>query len=130
MRKKLSIIFSVLVWVAVVAQFILMLQNRATDVPETVIRFFSYFTILTNILVAFYFTAVIFDISFTHKSGLLTAVTTYIFMVGIIYQILLRHLQQFTGLQLVVDELMHSVIPLLVIIYWYLYERKSAARYG
>jgi hypothetical protein len=130
MRKILSIIFSVVVWFAVVAQFILMLQNREVDVPEVLIRFFSYFTILTNALVAFYFTAVSFDVSFTNKPGILTAITTYIFMVGIVYQVALRHLWQPTGMQFVVDELLHTVNPLLVIIYWYLYEKKRAARYG
>jgi len=107
-----------------------MLQNRTTDIPEMVIRFFGFFTILTNILVALYFTAVIFDAAFTYKPGILTAVTSYIFMVGIVYQILLRHLWQPSGMQFVVDELLHTINPLLVIIYWYLYERKREIKYA
>jgi hypothetical protein len=130
MRKRMSIIFSVIVWFAVIAQFILMLQNRVADIPETVIRFFSFFTILTNTLVACYFTSVSFDFSSANKPGVLTAITAYIFMVGIVYQIALRHLWQPAGMQLIVDELLHSMIPLLVIFYWYLYENKKAIRYG
>ena len=130
MREKLSIVFAVVVWFAVIAQFIIMLQNRVADVPETIIRFFSFFTILTNILVALYFTGVSFDVSFTKISGVLTAVTVYIFVVGIVYQSVLRHLWQPTGMQRIVDELLHTVNPLFVIIYWYLYENKRDVRYG
>ncbi len=130
MRKKLAIFFAVIMWFSVIAQFIIMLQNRVADVPETIIRFFSFFTVLTNTLVAIYFTAVIVDVSFTSKPGVLTAITAYIFMVGIVYQFVLRHLWQPTGMQLVVDELLHTLNPVLVIIYWYLYEDKAAVNYG
>jgi len=51
-------------------------------------------------------------------------------MVGDVYQVLLRHLWHVTGLQLVVDELLHTINPLLVILYWYLYEKKDAVKYG
>ena len=130
MRKRLSAIFCVIVWFALIVQFILMLQNRVTDIPETVIRYFGFFTILTNILVAVYFTAAVFGISFTNKPGMLTAITVYIFMVGTVYQVLLRHLWRPAGMQFVADELLHTIIPLLVIVYWILYEQKSLVRYG
>jgi hypothetical protein len=39
-------------WFALVAQFYLIITNRVAPVFETVIRYFSFFTILTNILVA------------------------------------------------------------------------------
>jgi hypothetical protein len=129
MRKILSVIFAVVVWFAVIVQLILMLQNRTTGIPETIIRFFSFFTILTNTLAALYFTAMSFDVTAAKKPGVLTAITAYIFMVGAVYQIVLRHQWQPAGMQLVVDELLHTIIPLLVIIYWYLYEHKSAVKY-
>jgi hypothetical protein len=130
MRQRLSVVFAIIVWFSVIAQFILMLQNRVTDIPETIIRFFSYFTILTNTFVALYFTAICFNVSITNRPGLLTSITSYIFIVGIVYQIVLRHLWQPTGLQLIVDELLHTINPVLVIIFWYLYEKKSGLRYG
>ena len=107
-----------------------MVQNRTAGIPETIIRFFSFFTILTNTLAAIYFTAVRFDVTSAKKAGVLTAVTAYIFMVGVVYQIVLRHQWQPVGVQRVVDELLHTISPLLVIIYWYLYEQKSAVKYG
>jgi hypothetical protein len=130
MRKRLSVVFAIIAWFSVIAQVILMLQNRVSDIPETVIRFFSYFTILTNTLVALYFTAICFNLSIANRPGLLTAITSYIFIVGIVYQIVLRHLWQPAGIQLIVDELLHTINPVLVIIFWYLYEKKSGLRYG
>ena len=134
MKKKLSITFAIIVWVAVLTQYYLMIENRVASFSETTIRFFSFFTILTNSLVAIYFTLVIFKIkngfvAIIDKPGTLTAITAYIAIVGLVYQIILRHLWQPTGLQLIVDELLHTLIPIMVIIYWYLYENNSSATY-
>lgn len=89
--------------------------------PEVTIRFFSFFTILTNILTALFFTTQALGIK-QYKAGTLTAITVYITIVGLVYQVMLRHLWAPTGMQRVVDELLHSVIPVLTILYWYLYE--------
>lgn len=109
-----------------IAQFILMIGNRSASLPETIIRFFSFFTILTNILVAGYFTLTVFKPAIVRKPGTLTAVTVYIFMVGAVYQVVLRATWNPEGLQLIVDELLHTVIPVLAIIFWAMYENKKA----
>ncbi|MDE3182046.1 MAG: Pr6Pr family membrane protein [Bacteroidota bacterium] len=134
MRRNLSILFGLIAWFAVVTQFLLMLENRVASVPETLVRFFSFFTILTNLLVAIYFTSQSFQrknhsAGFINQPGVLTSVTVYITIMGLVYQILLRHIWQPTGLQKIVDELLHSLIPLLVIIYWYFFENKSKVKY-
>ena len=134
MKKKLSILFAVIAWIAVMSQYYLMIENRRASISETTIRFFSFFTILTNLLVAIYFTLIIFKIkngflAIINKPGTLTAITVYITSVGLVYQIILRHIWQPTGLQMIVDELLHTLIPIMVIIYWYLYENKSLATY-
>ena len=125
-RNWMDIIGSLLGWFSVVGQFILMIQNRQADVIETIIRFFSFFTILTNILVALYFTSRIpmFKKASFQKifnKGALTALTTFILVVGLVYQIILRNTWHPTGLQRIIDELLHSVIPLFVLIYWLLF---------
>lgn len=130
MRKLLDILFAAIGWFAVTSQFILMIENKATPIMEMTIRFFSFFTILSNILVSGYFTHQVFEKKKRSKSlfnqpGSLTAITVYITVVGMVYQIALRHVWQPTGLQMIVDELLHTLIPTLVIIYWALYEQKS-----
>ncbi|OIR14362.1 hypothetical protein GALL_48350 [mine drainage metagenome] len=134
MKKTLSIIFGLVAWFAVIVQYYLMMENRVASIAETTIRFFSFFTILTNSLVAIYFTLIIFKIkngwfAIADKPGTLTALTVYITIVGLVYQILLRHVWQPEGLQMIVDELLHSLIPVAVIIYWYMYENKSLVSY-
>lgn len=110
------------------AQLYLIIENRTTPVGETLIRFFSFFTILTNTGVAVYL-SVQASRRRWQVPGLLTALTVYITIVGAVYQFLLRHIWSPTGLQMVVDELLHSVNPLLTIMYWYLYENKKPIRY-
>lgn len=127
MKQKLSFLFAFLGWAAIILQFYLMMENRVESELETTIRFFSFFTILTNTLVAVFFTIQAFN-SNTVKA--LTPLTIYITIVGLVYQILLRHTWNPTGLQKIVDELLHSVIPVLTIIYWYLYEEKSKLKYS
>lgn len=130
MRKILNTLFALIGWFAVISQFILMIENKTVSIPETTIRFFSFFTILTNTLVSIYFTYQIFEKrksskSLFNKPGTLTAITTYITVVGVVYQIILRHIWQPSGLQMIVDELLHTFIPIFVIIYWAMYEQKA-----
>lgn len=130
MKKKFEIIGLCLGWFAVLAQFVLMFQNRTTDIPEMVLRFFSFFTILTNILVALYLTASAYGLKMfpfgqIKSKGSLTAITAFIFVVGLVYQVALRGIWQPTGLQWVVDELLHTIIPLFMLGYWYFNIKKE-----
>ncbi len=134
MKKNLTALFALVGWFAIIAQYFLMIENRVASIPETTIKFFSFFTILTNLIVAIYFTSLLFiknkGSKLTGKSGTLTAIAVYITIVGLVYQVVLRHIWQPKGLQLIVDELLHSVIPVLVIIFWYLYEITRPIKYS
>ncbi|MGF1637458.1 MAG: Pr6Pr family membrane protein [Cyclobacteriaceae bacterium] len=114
---------------AVVMQFYLMFINRTTAVSEMIIRFFSFFTILTNSLVALYFSALLLSSqpkqnSFFSKASTATAVAVYIIIVGAVYQFILRGIWSPVGWQQIVDELLHSVIPLYFVIYWLVFVPK------
>ena len=134
MKNIFGFIIGVIALFSVILQLYLMIENRVADVPETVIRFFSFFTILTNLLVGIYFSVLInsnnFKTSFFYKLFSVTSVTIYIFIVGLVYQIALRHIWQPAGLQRLVDELLHSIIPILVVLYWYFYENKNNLKYS
>ncbi|ULQ53559.1 Pr6Pr family membrane protein [Flavihumibacter fluvii] len=125
-RKIFLVIGAILGWIAVSGQFYLIIENRVASLPETIIRFFSYFTILTNILVTGYF-SVLWMVPNSKTAGLfnrpviLTAITVYIFIVGIVYQLLLRGIWQPQGFQRIIDELLHSVIPFYFLVYWFLF---------
>lgn len=125
MQKSFAGSLALAGWFAVIAQYALMLNNSVIAVGEATLRFFSYFTILTNIMVAVFFTAALFNASFTKRAGLLSAITVYIIIVGLVYQVALRHIWDPQGLQQWVDELLHSVIPLGTLLYWSLFEKKG-----
>jgi len=131
-KKNLLLLGACLGWFAVITQFILMLNNRVASVPETIVRFFSFFTILTNLLVAIYYTIHWFQkptslLLRLQKPGVLSAVTLYIAVVGLVYQIVLRSIWSPVGLQKLVDELLHSIIPVFTLVYWFLYEKHNEA---
>src|ERR1700755_1125012 len=73
-----STIGAFLGWFAVIAQLYLVLEKGAQSIHNAVIQFLSYFTILTNIIVAFIFTVLILKSqsnlkSFISRSSTLTA---------------------------------------------------------
>lgn len=122
-----------LAWFAVILQFYLILVNRAASVPETIIRFFSFYTILTNMLVAICFTLLLFQKSkwytFFSSPKTLTAITVYIVIVGAVYNLVLRNIWQPQGMQLLVDELLHSVDPVLFLLFWIFFVNKSELKW-
>ena len=129
-KKTFLVIGAAIAWFAVLLQLYLIIFNRVESVPETIIRFFSFYTILTNILVAFCFTVLLIKPnsrlgSFFSQPGVLIATTIYIFVVGLIFNLILRQLWSPKGLQRLADELLHVVIPLLFILYWYLFAPKG-----
>jgi hypothetical protein len=117
-------------WFAVVVQFYLIIVNRVTTITETITRFFSFYTILTNILVALCLTICLFGpLSYLGRFFLrgttVTAITVYITVVGLVYNLVLRALWKPEGIQRLVDELLHTIIPVLFIVYWFLSKRKA-----
>ena len=133
-KKNSALAIGIIALVSVSIQFYLMIENRVSSIPETIIRFFSFFTIVTNLIVGVYFTLLYFNYkknstSLFQKPEILTAITVYITIVGLVYQFALRHLWEPEGLQKIIDESLHSIIPLLVIVYWYFYENKKSIQY-
>lgn len=117
---------SIITWAAVILQLYLALANRVASVPETFIRFFTFFTILSNTLAAICFTSLLISKGvrqhiFFSKSNVVSAVTVYILIVCVVYQVALRHVWNPQGLQKVVDELLHTVDPLYFLLCWTLF---------
>ncbi|SDK43433.1 hypothetical protein SAMN04487898_108159 [Pedobacter sp. ok626] len=121
-------------WFALIAQLYLTIVNNDIPVLESVVRYFSYFTILTNIMVVLCFTLLLFNFNkndehFFSKPKILAAVTVYISVVGIVYNLILRFTWEPKGLQLVVDELLHAFIPVLYVVYWLIFVPKSTLKW-
>lgn len=124
----------VFAWAGIGIQLADMLQHRQQPVLQSLIKFFSYFTILTNLLVALYFTARLFFSNtrtgiFSTKYAAATALTVYILVVGLIYNLLLRQIWTFTGWGLISNELLHTVTPLYFLSYWIFVVKKYTLKY-
>jgi len=127
-------LMAVLGWFALIAQLYLIIRHRVVSVLETIIRYFNFFTILTNLVVAIAVTVLLLNPNSRRgvwfaKSTTLTAITVYITIVGLVYNAILRFLWQPQGLQFVVDELLHTVIPALFILFWFLFVSKKELQY-
>jgi hypothetical protein len=133
--RLLAQLISLVGFITLVLQFVLIIQNRVVGIPETILRFFCYFTILTNILVmltSFYqwYKPSPGLSAFFRKPATKAAVAVYILVVFIVYNIALRGLVQLTGLNMVADELLHVIIPVLYLIYWIFFAGKAGLRWG
>ena len=104
---------------ALIAQYYVNYDLKTVSTAEYTLRYFSFFTILTNIMVvATYIAIAVGAKTFLTRTKSITAVTLYIVMVGIIYNTVLRNLVDLQGIPLLVDRLLHSVIPVSLLIFW------------
>lgn len=120
-------------WFAIGLQLYLIivnaLDNQISLLSET-IRFISYFTILCNILVALCLTMPLIN----RNSGLgryflkpvaQGGVAVYIAIVGITYSLMLRHIWDPQGWQLVADRLLHDAMPVIYLLFWLMFAPKG-----
>ncbi|MES2429731.1 MAG: Pr6Pr family membrane protein [Bacteroidota bacterium] len=129
--KVFLVIMAIAGWFALIAQLYINLTSGVAAMGELIIRYFSYFTILTNLIVAICCTSLLIgNKDFFAKQNTITPIAVYILVVGIVYNVILRFLWQPQGLQRIVDELLHSVIPLLFFLYWWLFVKKNELKYG
>ena len=125
-------VIAIVGWASLLLQFVLHITNPlAPDVSfaELLIRFFSYFTILTNILVAVMAAVIAFFPStrlgrFLSGPSALAAVAVYITIVGVVYSLFLRDVWDPVGWQAVADHALHDVVPVLYVIYWLVFAPK------
>jgi hypothetical protein len=116
-------IISVLGWFALFTQFCLTIENRDTPIFEAVTRHFSFFTILSTWLVTLCCSFMLARPasrlgSFFSQPAVFTAITVYIVIVSVVYNIMLRPIWHPEGIQRVTDELFHSIIPALYLGFW------------
>ena len=129
-RLTLALIF-VLECFALPIQYFLLLDGTELSIVEATVRFFSYFTILTNSLVAICCGFLLLpNVSrpnqFFSKNTTLTAITVYILIVGLVFNIILRPTVDLTGLHLLVSEIFHTLVPLLFLFFWIRFVPKHA----
>jgi len=113
-------------WFAILAQY--WLSVSASGFTSGSVTYFSFFTILGNILVALAFAAPLLPNhkrdSFFSRPGVRTAIGVYIFVVAVIFYLLLRNLFHPVGLGWFVNILLHYIMPPLYLVDWVLFTPK------
>jgi hypothetical protein len=123
---------ALLVWTALLLQFYVSGEHafaQGHSVVAALSKLFSYFTILTNLLVAFVVSSAILDprreVGFFRSSSVQVATAVYIVIVGVIYNLLLRKLWHPQGLHLVADQLLHIFVPIFYVAFCFSQETRS-----
>ena len=105
-RSAYLLFTAILGWFGLVLQLFLILTNESTGIRfwGRFFNYFSFFTILTNFLVAICLTCTLFNAksragAFFRQPGVHTATAMYILIVGIIYVTVLQGLWKPQGLQ-------------------------------
>ncbi len=136
-RKIIIAIIAATAWFALALQLKISMGTTSQtgfSTIKTVTNFFSYFTILSNLLAGISLTVTLLTPasrvgSFFSKIPVQSAIAVYIFIVGLVYNLVLRNIWEPEGWQLVADNLLHVVVPVLYVLYWLFFTPKNILRW-
>lgn len=136
MKTAYMFITAIVAWFGLALQFYLILANETSGISfwGRFFNFFSFFTILTNILVAISLTCSLLKPStrlgvFFTRPALQAALALYILIVGIVYVTVLQGLWKPEGLQWLADVILHYAIPALYTVYWLSFVSKGHTKW-
>ena len=135
--RSFAAIAAVVGWVALALQLLLTINLAVANGKGALAGvwiYLGYFTVLTNLAAALALTAA----ASRHRGGLSTffarpgvhgAIAMSILVVAAVYHLLLRQLWQPQGWQVVADGALHTVMPLVFVLHWWLAVPKAALRW-
>lgn len=127
LRRTMHLLVALVATVAVVWQLVLVVRGGRvldeTELPSLgtrLVRFVSYFTVLSNILVAVTSWLLALDPGRDGRGWRVVRMATMvgIAITGVVHWFLLRPLLDLHGADAVVDKLLHVVVPLLAVLAW------------
>ena len=144
MKKTFALTIGAIAWFALIAQLFISIHlnvARGGSVAYGIWMYFAFFTVTTNLLVALTLTVPALAPAsrlgrFLGKASSITGATASIIIVALVYNTLLLHLNRQEGWRFVTDLLLHFVVPILTVAYWWIEVRrgsvswKSAALWG
>ena len=125
--RTVHLVVAVVAWAAVLFQLVLVLQGSAVlveeDPPgtgESIYRFFAYFTIESNLLVAVASTVLAREPSLDRQGWRVVRLAGLvgITVTGLVHFFLLRPLLDLDGADWFADKLLHMVVPVLAVAAW------------
>ena len=128
-------LFAVVAWFGLGLQYGLSITgNPDRSAAELTLNFFSYFTVLVNILAALAFTVPVVAPNsrlgrWTSSEGVRAAIAMYIAVVGLTYHFLLSHVWDPQGWLFVANGVLHYVTPMAFVLDWLLFTPKGRLRW-
>jgi hypothetical protein len=132
LKRNTAFIMAIIGWATLIVRLKFRIETETVPTTESVLRFLSYFTILTNLLLTIYFTLIALfpkKQSFWNIPGILTALAAFMAFVGVAYHLLLSALWNPTGITYVTDQIHHTLAPAVAVIFWYFYEVKEKVEF-
>ena len=128
---------ALLEWFALALQFYLTLNlslANGMSLLQGTANYFSYFTILSNLIVALVLTGSRWSPNSRWGSCFArpttqSAAAVYITIVGLVYSLVLRGIWDPQGLQKLVDVLLHDLLPVLYLVFWFAFVQKNKLRW-
>jgi hypothetical protein len=124
MKRVLLYLLAIIGWITLVVRIYLKITTSGLPLMESLVQFFSFFTVLTNLLVTIYCTVHLLSSNQQNRTNLflrpdtLTALTVFILMVGTVYHLVLKSLWNPEGLLMITDEIYHTFVPLGTLALW------------
>jgi hypothetical protein len=136
-RRTWMTAIAAITWFALILQFSVMVCGPAApgaNRGRLIINYFSFFTILTNLLIAVGLTSSLAATNsrwrrFFARPTVESATAVYIAIVGATYSLLLRHLWNPQGAQKLCDILLHDLVPMIYLAYWLVFVSTSTLRW-
>ena len=121
--------------VAVVVQFFLAVDvhtSAGMSLGGAVVKFFSFFTILTNIFVVLVHASGVMPgrLAFFARPRVEATAAVAITIVGIVYHLLLAELWDPQGLQKATDIMLHYAAPIVMVVWWLGFGRSGRLRWS
>ncbi len=131
MKTGLRLVVAVVAVLGMYLSFNHGLHTRVADPAVRIVHFLSYFTILTNGIVALAMALPSLAPRslagrFLDRPPVRTAIAGYIIIVAAVYHVMLAPLWEPTGLNLIAQVILHTIIPIAFVLDWLVFTRRGA----
>jgi hypothetical protein len=132
-NRTFALLLALLAWLSVLLQCYLSLKlasQHGKSIAGGLEVFFSYFTVLTNLLICVSLTLSLAAPwsalgRWCSRPSTVAGIATSILFVGLSYHFLLRHVWNPQGAGLIADVLLHYVVPAFYVTYWWFAASKA-----
>jgi len=134
-KKPLLFVSFLFIWCSVLSEYIVYINHSDNFFLLSILHISLFFTILSNLLIGLSISGFLFSIKFpflkpfsTPKFS--TANLSYITIVAIVYNVLIRNTWNPQGIEIVIQEFLHVVNPLLFLLCWLLFIDTQELKYS